>query len=339
MKKHINILDFLRAIAALCVVFYHFNIPFVNPNLLSNITFYGQYGVQIFFVISGFIIPYSMHWNNYTISDYFKNLMRRYVRIDPPSYIAFLLIIGLYYLAIILVNRPIRGMEWPGINFTSIFGNLTYTVPYLNTIWFNPVYWTLAIEFQFYILIGLLLPLIMRKNNLLTSVTLIAIMLIGYQNYIWFFRYASFFVMGLLIFTMREKLIDRRLIYLLFFISISFCYSQNGIAEFLFGLSTFLVILSGIDFQFKLTTFLGKISYSLYITHLFVLYVLKIVSKRIIDISKFENSKLIIFFLFVGIAIASAYIFYKIIEEPFIKLSKRIKYARAENILEPVAIN
>ena len=51
---------------------------------------------------------------------------------------------------------------------------MTYTVDYLHTDWFNPVFWTLAIEFQFYLIIGLVFPLLFAKNKIIIIALLFA---------------------------------------------------------------------------------------------------------------------------------------------------------------------
>ncbi|PKH03413.1 hypothetical protein CXF72_06280 [Psychromonas sp. MB-3u-54] len=64
-QKRLYILDFLRFFAALCVVFYHYIYWSVEPELviyfspMSQIFQYGNLGVQLFFMISGFVICWS----------------------------------------------------------------------------------------------------------------------------------------------------------------------------------------------------------------------------------------------------------------------------------------
>ena len=196
MEKRIKVLDFLRGFAALMVVIFHFGdtILFtIKPNILSNIFPYGQFGVLVFFVISGFVIPYSMAKSNYVFSDFLKILLGRFIRISPPAYFSLLLTFILYYSCILILDRPISGASWwPGINFNSLIGNFTFITPYINTTWFNPVFWTLTIEFQFYIIIGLLLPIIMTQKVKNIVLPLLLLQIIGFIDFLWFFRYASF---------------------------------------------------------------------------------------------------------------------------------------------------
>ena len=66
--KQVNIIDSLRSFAAISVCLFHFICTTVGldyPATMSSIFSYGQNGVLVFFVISGFIIPWSMYSKNY----------------------------------------------------------------------------------------------------------------------------------------------------------------------------------------------------------------------------------------------------------------------------------
>ena len=77
----ISSVESLRGIAALMVTFYHLsngNINFFNDGFwLKEAGSYGYNGVIVFFVISGFIIPWSLHKNQYHIRSFFRFLFRR----------------------------------------------------------------------------------------------------------------------------------------------------------------------------------------------------------------------------------------------------------------------
>ena len=338
MEKRIKVLDFLRGFAALVVVIFHFGdtILFtIKPNLLSNILPYGQFGVLVFFVISGFVIPYSMAKSNYVFSDFLKILLGRFIRISPPAYFSLLLTFIFYYSCILILGKPINGSSWwPGINFNSLIGNFTFITPYINTTWFNPVFWTLTIEFQFYIIIGLLLPIIMTQKVKNIVLPLLLLQIIGFIDFLWFFRYASFFVLGIILFLIKEKLISKAYIILLTVCTLLICFYQNVLpanlnlyiyAPFMFSIITFSIILLGFNPDFKLTNHLGKISYSLYVTHYPVGQVAEIAFKRITSVHETQGGKILMLFIYVIIAIIFASIFYKLVEKPFIIYSKKIR--------------
>ena len=334
MKEHIKSLDFLRGIAALGVVLYHYSgllLPTLNPNYLTSILAYGEYGVQIFFVISGFIIPFSMKKSNYSLNDFWKNLLRRYIRLAPPAYVAMLFSILIYFSSILILKRPIDGISWPGFNMGAIIGNLSFTAPLIKSSWFNPVFWTLAIEFQFYIVIGLLLPLILNKKYLATILICIPILLIGNNRpesidwFGWFFGHASFFFLGILLFLKKESILKGIPFIVLTLFTILICYYQNSLPKFIFGMSAFVIILSEITISFKAATYLGGISYSLYITHWPFGIIIESITKRIVPLHVYPLGKILLLLFYTAMSILFAHFFNKLVESRFLAFSKKLK--------------
>lgn len=97
-NKNLDIIQIYRGIAALMVCIFHFWIHmshFYNNSFSSirKITAIGSYGVDFFFVLSGFIISYSYVNKDITIKKYLAN---RYLRIFLP-YIPLGIIFGLGY--------------------------------------------------------------------------------------------------------------------------------------------------------------------------------------------------------------------------------------------------
>jgi peptidoglycan/LPS O-acetylase OafA/YrhL len=91
-RRDIPVIYSLRAIAAISVCLCHFieHPYFHNPELI-NVFFIGKYGVEMFFIISGFIIPWSMYQRGYVFKSFFTFLFKRLVRLEPP-YIASIII-------------------------------------------------------------------------------------------------------------------------------------------------------------------------------------------------------------------------------------------------------
>ena len=61
----------MRGLAVLLVVFYHMllNRNVGTPDFIIDAAQYGQYGVTVFFVISGYIILYALSQANYSTKD------------------------------------------------------------------------------------------------------------------------------------------------------------------------------------------------------------------------------------------------------------------------------
>lgn len=164
-------IDGLRAVAILAVVGYH-----AFPSAVSG----GFIGVDIFFVISGFLISSiifdSLETNNFSFSGFYA---RRIRRLFP----ALVLVLGACWLFGWYVLLPDEFIQLgkhlaAGIGFISnfillnevgYFDNAAETKPLLHL-------WSLGIEEQFYIFWPLLLGLVWRSNvNFLLVTLLIAI--------------------------------------------------------------------------------------------------------------------------------------------------------------------
>ena len=166
----------LRAVAVLLVFFFH-----LNANLLSG----GFVGVDVFFVISGYLISgiilHKKEQNKFQFADFYISRFKRLL----PAYLIFLLVT---FLGAVMLYLPsdILGVR-NGVFWSSIF----YSNKYLSTLdtYFgmssqeNPLLhtWTLAIEMQFYFLLPILLFFIKNKKYLNYVIFSITIVLLGYS--------------------------------------------------------------------------------------------------------------------------------------------------------------
>lgn len=98
--KQVSIIDSLRAFAALSVCLFHFICTTVGlefPAMMTSFFSYGQHGVLVFFVISGFIIPWSMYYRNYRPGSMLRFMAKRLVRLEPPYLASILLILAIAF--------------------------------------------------------------------------------------------------------------------------------------------------------------------------------------------------------------------------------------------------
>lgn len=329
-KQHFKILDLLRGIAALSVVMFHFSgsaLPTIKPNSVTDFFSYGKLGVQVFFVISGFIIPYSMYASGYKISGAWNFIIKRLARIGPPSWIALIFLFVIYYGAIAMNGRPIEGMPWPGIDAKTILANLTYSYSFLNAGLYNEVYWTLEIEFQYYVIIAFLLPFIIQSSSNLIYLSGVFLALNAtwfvHNNEVLFFRDNIFFLMGVLLFLYKTKHVNGAYFLIASLAMAIVCYWQQGLENTIAALIAWFAI-AYVTFQNPVTTFLGTISYSLYITHHATGISAEFILRNLTGMSPPEPLRTIMVFVYAGCAIVFAWLFYLAVEKPFIRFSQKI---------------
>lgn len=167
----------LRAIAVISVWLFH-----LNYNVLPG----GFIGVDIFFVISGFligsIILHQKENNKFSFKSFYISRIKRIV----PAYYIFLLIVSIAALFIYLPldsgayrGKLLHSLVFNSNNFfaklNNYFGAASSENPLLHT-------WTLSIEMQFYLFLPILLFLLNRKKALYISIGLL-ILLYTYTQY------------------------------------------------------------------------------------------------------------------------------------------------------------
>ncbi len=326
----IEVIESLRGIAALGVVCFHFGngtLPTLMPNSFGPFFEWAKSGIPLFFIISGFIIPYAMYIAGYTFKNAGRFFLKRMTRMLPPAWASILVIFAIYFGAIALNGSPINGMSWPGTSLKAILGNILFSFDLFGVEKYIEVYWTLEVEFQFYIIIAFLLPVILKysSNLLVLSLILIAVnaTFLVHNDRILFFRFNSYFIMGILLFLYRMDLIKRNYFIYASGLAAIACYMQIGLYAATASIIGILVI-AYVRFQNPVTNFLGLISFSLYITHHNTGIVSEFILRSLYRENPSEPVIFLMFLVYLGIAIGTAWIFYKLVEEPFLHLSKKI---------------
>jgi peptidoglycan/LPS O-acetylase OafA/YrhL len=323
LKTHYPTINLLRGIAAAMVCIFHFigysdfrGDLFSDNSLFSDIGKLGTNGVYVFFVISGFVIPLSLSKDSFNLKQLPQFLSRRFVRIEIPYLVSILLILFVNFLFAIK-----NGLNFT-INMKQFLFHIIYIIPFSKFDWYNIIYWTLAIEFQFYIAIGLLYFFLASKNQI---IVILALLIFGLSSFIindnrLIFEYATIFSLGISLFLMKTKKINIKIGYVLLGLFVLAAAYHHSIAVSVFSLLTVLAI-QFLEINHKLTNRFGDISYSLYLTHGLIGGNLLYLFSRYF--SSFSG-KILLVISALGLSLLFSYLFWRLIENPSRRLSKKV---------------
>jgi peptidoglycan/LPS O-acetylase OafA/YrhL len=162
-------LDTLRAVAILVVMLYHLTIFDELPSSILPVTYFGWMGVDLFFVLSGFLIghqvlkPY-LSGKRHSIVDFYR---RRAYRILPP----YLLVLALYFLVPRWNEAPSLAPLWKFLTFTM---NLGFSFDRRG---FSHA-WSLCVEELFYLVLPLLVFVLMHRPSARKTVVTVAFVVV-----------------------------------------------------------------------------------------------------------------------------------------------------------------
>jgi exopolysaccharide production protein ExoZ len=329
-SKYLDILQIFRGIAALMVVVHHSSGSLkyyhkIDSHFLEFIGSLGKYGVDFFFVLSGFIITYTAYFK-YGDPNSFKSYVKnRLIRIYVPY-----LPIGIFFLVLYTL--------FPGFSNSgrdiSVLTSLTL-IPYGNPA--LSVAWTLSFELCFYLLFSI--SFFSKKMwNIFVCVWLCLILMVNYGTITFNFKehpilriifstYNFEFIFGFFLAKLVLKKIKFNLILLFCFLLLLsgmffyFKFIDSDVFYFsmnlLFSLISFFVIyISIIYFNKKINPtnvlmMVGNATYSIYLVH----NPLQMILIRIYP--KINSTLNLIFALFLAIFISCliGYIYYLIFEK------------------------
>ena len=308
MKQRYFELDAIRGIAALMVVLYHYTDRYgeiyeyaIDPVFRFNL---GQHGVQLFFMVSGFVIFLTLD-KTVHVADF---IVSRLSRLYPA-----------YWFSVALTFTVVHFFSLPGraVDLQSAIINLTMLQKWFGVSNVDGVYWTLAVELSFYlIMVVLFLTKQIQRIELISFMWLCGIIFSQYLErhqsvhipgrieLILLLKYGHLFIAGMMYYKiMHSKQVSR---YFILFLALFTEYYLHGylviviamyFAIFFLFVHGYLAILA-----VKPLIFLGTISYSLYLIHQNIGYV--IIQK--LEAHNLANSISIIFVpIVVSIMIAS----------------------------------
>lgn len=346
-NRNLNLIQLLRGVASLLVVFYHATSNSNNilkEDFIFNFFSLGASGVDVFFVLSGFIITYTSIKGASQPGKLLPFLRRRAVRIFPTYWIIATFFLGLQILL----------PSFYKTHYDFNFGNITSTyLLFPGHLMVNSVSWTLSYELFFYLMFTLIFLLPNKKWAfmifMIYALVLMTLPVAGYSfengkgwiNFICFPMNVEFF-MGVLAALIIPKIPVGFSLPLIFtgsfmFIASGIFYDQeyqflaNSFNRvLLFGIPSFIIIIGLVKYELthrvtmhKVFLSLGEASYSIYLLHLPVI----VAFTKIILLFNI-NSNMVIQLLLILLIVAICFIsilFYKFIEKPVIrKLNKTL---------------
>jgi peptidoglycan/LPS O-acetylase OafA/YrhL len=275
----------LRGLAVILVMLLHFNVASIGGGFI---------GVDIFFVISGFLITSIIHQKQSTDGFSFTDFYNRRIKRLAPNTILVVCVTTAFFSTIMLPDdfinyfRTVRDVFLFDANsrFEKDLGNYfakeAEALPLLHT-------WSLAVEWQFYFMFPVVLYVIQKtvKNPLYVLLPLLVISL-GYSIYqvqngedVYFSTFARIFefLVGACAVFMPFKIEGKRSTILTYMALIglgviSFVYDAEtpfpGVYAFPVTLAVFIILVSGYN-NYLLTSramvHAGKLSYSAYLWH------------------------------------------------------------------------
>lgn len=280
-------LDLLRFIAAMAVVLFHFLfrgqqgdfIPVSFPSF-ENYARYGYLGIDLFFMISGFVI--SLSAENRTAKQF---VISRVTRLYP----AFWAGVTITAIVIAFFGGALFQVEW-----SQYLINLTMLAQFVGAENVDDVYWTLYVELKFYAIIFLILLFkIFHKIELILSGWLFILLLSlifelpNIVNFMVFPEWAPFFISGVVFYLLNVRglsLLRAAILCVSFLLSLQGAVEGNTILNTSYNVfaseqvTVFIVALFYIVFTLiifdKLTCFrsswafrIGALTYPLYLIH------------------------------------------------------------------------
>ena len=288
-----EVLDSFRGIAAIMVAIYHFNIiGMINSiNLIKNSWLF----VDFFFVLSGFIIShgYLNRINNMENLKLF--IYKRFLRIYPLHFFMLLLFIP-YAIGGVLLNFDFGDRFSISAFFQNIF--LVQSLGFNNVETWNIPSWSISAEFYTYIFFGLICLIFpILKNKLFLGLIFSFVSFIVLYSYssmsdthdLAFFRCTFSFFLGCSGFFIFANVKYTTNNFIELFVLFIFCFYFSFVIDsgslmaffspilFLFIILVFVKEFGFISSLLKIHffQFLGKLSFSIYLTHTFFITLFK----------------------------------------------------------------
>jgi peptidoglycan/LPS O-acetylase OafA/YrhL len=344
--KRFKLIDGLRGLAALAVTGFHFYAagPLVQPLSaifpapLQVLLTEGKLGVETFFVVSGFVIAYSLRKTPMNRANLLQFVGRFFTRLCPPYWVTIVLTLLLGYVSNLFLTDRLA----PIPSFAALSAHLFFLQGLLNFDQIVPVFWTLSLEVQFYLFFALQMAIVhwlCRQKLVQASATpllfapftLISMALFFTSPYTqtFFLPYWHMFALGALLCWIVESKAKSSWFWLYSAINIAYLItSRDWRTLVMLGTSGLIYLAASRGKLYHWLNlgwiqYVGKISYSLYLLHL-------VIGMRVVNLGyRFVGTSpllaLLVFLLALGCSILFAHLMYVAVERPSVAFSHRFR--------------
>ena len=238
-------------------------------------------------------------------------------RLEPPYLACILLTIGLAFL-----SQLTPGFRGTGLHLTpaQLLAHLGYVNAFLGYGWINPAFWTLAIEFQYYIFVAVVFPLIDYPNQYVRmfSVGVIAILgLCGLNNEALLLHWLPLFAMGMASYQFILNRVSREQYIVLLLLAATIGAWSCGTERTVVGLVTSVIISAcgtkRLPSVLSPLASIGTISYSLYLVHIPIGTRITNLATRLPELVIYRYLALT---LALAVSIGASWLFWYFIEKP-----------------------
>jgi peptidoglycan/LPS O-acetylase OafA/YrhL len=348
-------IDGLRGVAAMLVMIHHCYAPWpdvfnpVLPGFARHGLMLGARGVQIFFVISGFVIALSLARVTLTPRSVGNFILRRQLRLDPAYWVCLAIVATNFYVA----SRYQPGRSAPGA--LDLFLNAFYLPRFFHRPMILSIAWTLALEVQFY-LIFVLIAWVDQTISRAREASAVGVAIVfglavvslvraaGLEKdslAVWFIDAWYLFAMGVLTFWAVSGRASAAPLFALIaaVLAVSLWRSQS---EMLVGaVSAAIIYAAGVRGRMgtwlsgRIIQYLGGISYSIYLVHWLVLF--HLMNAGIAWTGRSVASGLLWALVGCATSIVAAHLLHVLVEQPSMRAAARLKPRIRSETAEPIA--
>lgn len=314
-KFYLEQLDVFRALAALSVCAVHF-----SYNSIFHLYFKQALFVQFFFTLSGFVIYLNYHNQSFELIEIKKFMTKRFKRLYPLHFfflISFGIIEIIKYFLFTNYGIEANNKVFEINNLSNFILHLIFLQHYADSYSFNGPAWSISVEMLLYLFFSIMI-FIDKKYSIILPLIFILVFFVflvdsfgkGYSHGAFFSGLYSFSIGCVVcnIYLRNRKLLRGKVFDIIYFIFLFFFLAELFVYKILLELdcSFFYSVLFGLIIYFScflnkqlylyriifnsFFIYLGKISYSIYLGHLLIFYLLNNFLRFILNYPTQETS-------------------------------------------------